>query len=79
MSGRGREPIDANRSCGAALRGKMSRGMGSCSARRSLDMSVSTVHKRLRNILHYHPFKITSFQELHPADLLVQQIPRISC
>lgn len=50
--------------------------MGSCSAReivRLLNMPVSTVHKILRNILHWYPFVITHVQQLHATDLLIRQ------
>ena len=35
-------------------------------------MSVSTVHKILRNILHYYPHNITFVEKLFPADLPVR-------
>ncbi|GBO13215.1 hypothetical protein AVEN_129878-1 [Araneus ventricosus] len=50
--------------------------LGTCSGRRisrTLDMPVITVHKILRNLLQYYPFKITHVQELVPSDLLERE------
>ncbi|GBM29950.1 hypothetical protein AVEN_167430-1 [Araneus ventricosus] len=63
--------------CGYTLQEASRNALGTCSARgisRSLDMSVSTVRRMLRNILQCYPFKITDVQELVPADLSKREV-----
>ncbi|GBM15137.1 hypothetical protein AVEN_75178-1 [Araneus ventricosus] len=72
--GRGRKAIVSTsmEDVATALQEASSSALETCSARgisRTLDMTVSTVRKILRNILQCYPFKITHIQELVPANL----------
>ena len=74
QSGRGRKRIDSTvvEEVATAVQEESSSGMKPCNAR-GVARTLVRVHKIVRSIPHFYPYKISHMQELFPSDLLARE------